>query len=310
MSNASDFVIEDGILTKYVGSNVNVEIPEGISVIGQEAFRRKGIVSVTMPDTVTEIGFGAFSSCANLKEVLFSRNLKIVGINAFMNCPSLEYVTLHTGLEQIGACAFSGCRKLKTIAIPNGSIDIGVAAFDACPSLADEEGFVVVQNILYKYLCKYPDRMYIPEGVRHISYTTSADLYDIHRLSLPSSIESIDEKTFIGLKDLTHCELNFAVTDNKQAQWLVKRVFSWEGIAKAYLLGNLTANTLIVDAVKKQIASKTARIMLLKWACGQEDPLPIRRLLECVKKLPPEELEEAVNMASYPQVRTALMEYK
>jgi uncharacterized short protein YbdD (DUF466 family) len=63
MSNASDFVIEDGILIKYLGKDKEVKIPEGVTIIGTGAFQRKSVERVTMPDTVTEIGWDAYEYC-------------------------------------------------------------------------------------------------------------------------------------------------------------------------------------------------------------------------------------------------------
>ena len=38
MSNPSDFVIENGVLTKYVGPGGDVAVPEGVTEIGENAF--------------------------------------------------------------------------------------------------------------------------------------------------------------------------------------------------------------------------------------------------------------------------------
>ena len=38
MSNANDFVIENGVLKKYVGPGGDVVVPKGVTVIGEEAF--------------------------------------------------------------------------------------------------------------------------------------------------------------------------------------------------------------------------------------------------------------------------------
>ena len=38
MSNASDFIIENGVLTKYVGPGGDVVIPDGVVEIGASAF--------------------------------------------------------------------------------------------------------------------------------------------------------------------------------------------------------------------------------------------------------------------------------
>ena len=39
MSNASDFIIENGVLKKYVGPGGDVTIPEGVTSIGDGALR-------------------------------------------------------------------------------------------------------------------------------------------------------------------------------------------------------------------------------------------------------------------------------
>ena len=38
MSNSKDFVIKDGVLTKYKGAGGDVVIPEGVTEIGWRAF--------------------------------------------------------------------------------------------------------------------------------------------------------------------------------------------------------------------------------------------------------------------------------
>ena len=38
MSNANDFIIENGVLTKYVGPGGDVVIPEDVTEIGVQAF--------------------------------------------------------------------------------------------------------------------------------------------------------------------------------------------------------------------------------------------------------------------------------
>ena len=61
MSSASDFIIENGILTKYVGPGGDVAIPEGVTAIGEFAFSDcSRLTSVTIPDSVAEIGEKAF----------------------------------------------------------------------------------------------------------------------------------------------------------------------------------------------------------------------------------------------------------
>ena len=56
MSNASDFVIKDGVLKKYKGSGRKVVIPDGVTEIGDNAFRAcSRLSSVTIPECVSSL---------------------------------------------------------------------------------------------------------------------------------------------------------------------------------------------------------------------------------------------------------------
>ncbi len=61
MSNPSDFVIENGVLKKYKGSDSDVVIPEGVTCIGDSAFSLcSELTNITIPDSVTSIGVAPF----------------------------------------------------------------------------------------------------------------------------------------------------------------------------------------------------------------------------------------------------------
>ena len=63
MSNASDFVIDDGVLKKYKGPGGDVVIPDGVTKIGDSAFRLSSeVTSITIPDSVISIGSDPFTS--------------------------------------------------------------------------------------------------------------------------------------------------------------------------------------------------------------------------------------------------------
>ena len=51
------FEIEGGVLRKYRGGEAHVVIPDGVTRIGEEAFRCcEALASVSIPKGVTEIG--------------------------------------------------------------------------------------------------------------------------------------------------------------------------------------------------------------------------------------------------------------
>ena len=62
MSSVGDFVIENGILKEYVGSDPYAVIPAGVTGIGDHAFRYCArLTYVTVPGSVESIGCEAFA---------------------------------------------------------------------------------------------------------------------------------------------------------------------------------------------------------------------------------------------------------
>lgn len=90
-----------------------------------------GLTSVTIPDSVTSIGEGAFGGCAALETVNFSEgsSLSAIPIAAFYGCSSLTSITVPEGVTEIGEMAFAGCTGLETAVLPDGLETIGTYAF-------------------------------------------------------------------------------------------------------------------------------------------------------------------------------------
>lgn len=77
MSNMNDFVIEDGVLKKYVGQGGDVVIPEGVFTIASEAFRdKKSVETVAFPSSVISIEEHAFSNMEKLREIVLPKHLQ------------------------------------------------------------------------------------------------------------------------------------------------------------------------------------------------------------------------------------------
>ena len=84
MSNASDFIIENGVLKRYVGSDKAVGIPSFVTRIGDHAFAGCGRVeTVVIPEGVTDIGVRAFSECNKLTSVKIPESVTSIGKWAF-----------------------------------------------------------------------------------------------------------------------------------------------------------------------------------------------------------------------------------
>ena len=158
-----------------------------VTAIASAAFQNTDITSVTMPDTIVQIGSSAFSGCKSLASVSFSNSLKALSEYCFSGCNALTNVVLPNGLEVISNYSFMNCSNLVTIFIPDSVVSVGEAAF---------------------YSCKNLDNVVIPNSVKQINYEAFRKCSSIKSIVIPSSVESINTRAFYGCNALTNVVLN------------------------------------------------------------------------------------------------------
>ncbi len=155
----------------FAGSGlISVELPVGISVIGQSAFKNchslqsftspiigggddgsdyfgypfegseENDIPVALPSSLThvyitrqtEIADGAFQNCTNLQLVHLPEAVTSIGFGVFDGCSSLQSIPLPVSLKTIGNDAFAHCTSLTEIALPEGILSVGDNAFKNC----------------------------------------------------------------------------------------------------------------------------------------------------------------------------------
>ena len=139
------YTITNGTIAirSYTGSGGAVAIPGmvgGLPVvsIGNGAFAFcGGLTSITMPDSISDLGIYAFYACSNLAVATISTNVTIIGASAFDSCTSLTNVNIPNGVAIVGGSAFQNCAGLGSVIIPNGVYSIGGTAFQNCASLTN-----------------------------------------------------------------------------------------------------------------------------------------------------------------------------
>ena len=135
------YTVENDTVT-ITGLNVSVKeliIPSEINgypvtSIGESAFQRTDITSVTIPDSVKNIDNNAFKSCDSLKSVSIGNGVTSIGELAFCYCDRLDSVIIGNSVKSIGARAFRGT-ALTSITIPGSVTSIGDDVFQLCESL-------------------------------------------------------------------------------------------------------------------------------------------------------------------------------
>ena len=102
---------------------------KNVTKIGYRAFYDRNLTSVTIPDTVIEIGAGAFYKCTDLESVVIGDSVTKIGAEAFYNCTGLESVAIGDSVVEIGAGAFQFCSSLTSITLPDSVTTVGDRAF-------------------------------------------------------------------------------------------------------------------------------------------------------------------------------------
>ena len=117
-------------------SLTSVTIPDGVTSIGYGAFRNcTSLTSITIPDSVTSIDEKAFDGCGSLTSVTIPDSVTSIGYGAFEKCTSLTSITIPDSVTSIGERAFFGCNSLTGVTIPNSVTSIGEDAFYGCTRL-------------------------------------------------------------------------------------------------------------------------------------------------------------------------------
>ena len=99
-------------------------------------------------------------------------------------------VVIPNGVTSIGDYAFSNCSNITSINIPDSVTYIGKYAFLGCEGLKDENGFVIIRDILFGY---YGDdeNITIPQGTKAISRKAFLKSINLTIVNIPDSVTSI-----------------------------------------------------------------------------------------------------------------------
>lgn len=128
-----DFIIEDGVLKKYLGSKSAVAVLDGVYCIGRAAFQNcQSIKSVIIPESVSSIEELAFAECDALESVQIMGKA-ILKKGAFYKCANLKELIVPNGLSEIENSAFMGCKSLHSDLLNTMTFDLRTLA-----SLSDD----------------------------------------------------------------------------------------------------------------------------------------------------------------------------
>ena len=260
MNNLTTVIIESGVASigshsmKYCDNLTYVSIPATVTEMGVSVFEQSRklttagpsgsgcaiefgwtetipgdtfmdhihLETVTLPDTVTEIGDGAFLKCSGLTWVDLPENLETIGSRAFEQtgltsvtipdsvteigseafelCP-LTNVTFGTSVETIGYAAFRYCDELTDLAMPAALREIGASAFEGGNALTEvslNAGLVTIGASAFSD-CTALEQIEIPASVTEIGNYAFKNCTAMDSITFRGDAPAIAERAFAGV---------------------------------------------------------------------------------------------------------------
>lgn len=174
-----------------------------LTTIGAFGFMFNDFTSVVIPNTVTEIGVGAFEVCTKLTSVELPESVSSIGSYAFGGCNGVKEISVSPAnkhyISQDGIVYTHDLTEIVVFPagkggefeIPHTVTSIGSGAFSGCDLLTGVE---------------------IPNTVTTIDSHAFVNCYGLTSLTIPQSVTKIDEWAFTRCTGLTSIEIPNTVT--------------------------------------------------------------------------------------------------
>lgn len=178
-------------------SLVTVKLPESITEVGEDIFGDcKNLRGVKLPEGVSRINKEAFYGCSILETINFPAKLTSVGDNAFSLCSKMELDNLPSSLLHVGQSAFCYV-PLKALKLDR-KVEIGAGAFSNTP-ITEIEMATPCDSIREGTFSNCPNltKITIGEGLKYIGYNAFSNS-PVKEANLPSTLRDISSNAFRG----------------------------------------------------------------------------------------------------------------
>lgn len=183
-----------------------VTFDDGVSKIADMLFADcSGLEELTVPDTVKEIGIGAFERAEKLKKITLPNGLTSIGHSAFMYCSRLETINIPESVKSIDAYGFYHCTSLEEIHLPDGLESLGVRAFEGAAALQKVDipgGIETIPSYAF-FRCAALEEVTIEDGITYLDSFAFGDDAALKTAVIPASVTSIDDSCFSNCSNLT-----------------------------------------------------------------------------------------------------------
>ena len=203
LSNTKAIQLHNGI--KEIGYRVfrgnswltEIELPDGLETIGDEAFEYSSLESIHLPGSVKNLGLRIFANCEFLEEVVLEEGIPEIPAGMFYRDP-IASVSLPKTITKIGTQAFEEC-PLQSIVFPESLCEIGRWAFmgTSLSSIQFKEGLETIDYGAFSDLKGESLIINLPYNLKVIGQEAFKDS-PVKEVMIQKNVESIGVDAFAG----------------------------------------------------------------------------------------------------------------
>lgn len=224
--------IENGVLYKLHVNLKSFELPEGIKCIEKSCFfDKKGIVSISFPESLERIMSNAFGNCINLEQIKLKNEDIIIDEDAFRGCSNLKKIIIGSQVYDLGSISYADdtpyiIRRIsdqvmsdfyisgkvlmsytgneERITIPDGIEVIGESCFEG----NDKVNRVILSDTVREIHenafrnCVCMQTIVMSEGLHSICRNAFENCLKLIRFNIPVALEKVEVSAFRGCQSL------------------------------------------------------------------------------------------------------------
>lgn len=168
-------------------SDFTGRIPFGAHRIDDDVFSDSPYESISLPDSVKELGNALFENSKALEKVKLPSGLTELSPYLFSGCSALTKVTMPTAVSAFTEGLFKNCESLPEIPFRAGITELPVSVFEGCKSLK---------------------ALVIPPTVKRIESKAVANCTSLESIVFPASLEFIADDAFEGCNSIHNIRLD------------------------------------------------------------------------------------------------------
>ena len=198
----------------------NEDVTYNVTSIGNEAFDRCDLTSVTLPNGLENIGYDAFNRCLNLASINIPGTVTSIGEGAFEWCETITSVTIPSGVKSIGKYAFNCCLSLLSISVDESNTTYD--SRDNCNAIIETATNTLIQGssntvipssvtAIGDYAFYYNENITsitLPDGLKSIGYDAFGYCTGLASVIIPGSVECLDQYAFCSCENLESVTLS------------------------------------------------------------------------------------------------------